>query len=81
MAKFTLPVNSIVKKGKMFSDINKSENMLTVEIYRYNPDNKSNPYTDTYLLNKDNFGHMALDVLIYIKSKIDSSLTFRRSCR
>jgi succinate dehydrogenase / fumarate reductase iron-sulfur subunit len=81
MAKFTLPVNSIVKKGKTFSDINKSENMLTVEIYRYNPDNKSNPYTDTYLLNKDNFGPMALDILIYIKSKIDSSLTFRRSCR
>ena len=81
MAKFTLPINSIVRKGKTFSDINKSENMLTVEIYRYNPDTKSNPYTDTYLLNKDNFGPMALDVLIYIKSKIDSSLTFRRSCR
>ena len=81
MAKFTLPINSIVRKGKTFSDVNKSENMLTVEIYRYNPDTKSNPYTDTYLLNKDNFGPMALDVLIYIKSKIDSSLTFRRSCR
>ena len=81
MAKFTLPINSIVKKGKTFSDLNKSENMLTVEVYRYNPDDKSNPYTDTYLLNKDNFGPMALDVLIYIKSKIDSTLTFRRSCR
>ena len=81
MAKFTLPINSIVRKGKTFSDVNKSQNMLTVEIYRYNLDTKSNPYTDTYLLNKDNFGPMALDVLIYIKSKIDSSLTFRRSCR
>ena len=50
MAKFTLPLNSIVKKGKTYSDINKSENMMTVEVYRYNPDNKSNPYTDTYLL-------------------------------
>ena len=27
MAKFTLPINSIVRKGKTFSDINKSENM------------------------------------------------------
>ena len=54
---------------------------MEISIYRYNPDTKSNPYTDTYLLNKDNFGPMALDVLIYIKSKIDSSLTFRRSCR
>ena len=81
MAEFKLPINSIVRKGKTFSDINKSENMMTVEVYRYNPDNKSNPYTDIYLLNKDNFGPMALDVLIYIKSKIDPSLTFRRSCR
>ena len=81
MAKFTLPVNSIVKKGKTYTDHNKSENMLTVEVYRYNPDTKSNPYTDTYLLNKENFGPMALDVLIYIKSKIDPTLTFRRSCR
>merc|ERR1711991_1021764 len=77
----TLPVNSIVKKGKTYTDLNKSENMLTVEVYRYNPDTKSNPYTDTYLLNKENFGPMALDVLIYIKSKIDPTLTFRRSCR
>ena len=81
MAKFTLPINSIVKKGKTFTDISKSENMLTVEVYRFNPDSKSNPYTDTYLLNKENFGPMALDVLIYIKSKIDPTLTFRRSCR
>ena len=29
----------------------------------------------------DDCGPMVLDALIYIKSKIDSSLTFRRSCR
>ena len=73
MAKFTLPINSIVKKGNTYSDLNKSENMLTVEIYRYNPDQNKNPYVDTYILNKEKFGPMALDVLFYIKNNISLS--------
>ena len=81
MAKFTLPINSIVKKGKIFNDNPSSENKLRVDIYRYNPDQNKNPYVDTYILNKEKFGPMALDVLFYIKNKIDSTLTFRRSCR
>ena len=81
MAKFTLPINSIVKKGKTYDDNPSSENKLRVDIYRYNPDLNTNPYIDTYILNKDNFGPMALDVLLYIKNNVDSTLTFRRSCR
>jgi len=81
MAKFTLPINSIVKKGKTFNDNPSSENKLRVDIYRYNPDQNKNPYVDTYILNKEKFGPMALDVLFYIKNNIDSTLTFRRSCR
>ena len=81
MAKFTLPINSIVKKGKTFDDNPSSENKLRVDIYRYNPDQNKNPYVDTYILNKEKFGPMALDVLFYIKNNIDSTLTFRRSCR
>ena len=81
MAKFTLPINSIVKKGKTFNDNPSSENKLRVDIYRYNPDQNKNPYVDTYILNKEKFGPMALDVLIYIKNNIDTSLSFRRSCR
>ena len=45
MAKFTLPINSIVKKGNTYSDLNKSENMLTVEINRYNQEKQSNIVT------------------------------------
>ena len=81
MAKFTLPINSIVKKGKTYRLDSEPKNILTVDIYRYNPDDGSNPCIDTYILDKDNFGPMALDVLLYIKNKVDSTLSFRRSCR
>ena len=81
MATFTLPINSIVKKGKTFESKSLPKNQLCVEVYRYDPELKSNPRVDTYILDKDKFGPMALDVLIYIKNKIDPTLTFRRSCR
>ena len=81
MAQFTLPKNSVVIQGKTFSDCSLGDNKLRVDVYRYNPDKKTNPSIDTYILNKDNFGPMALDVLIYIKNKVDPTLTFRRSCR
>ena len=67
MAKFTLPINSIVKKGKTYKLDSDPKNILTVDIYRYNPDSNKNPYIDTYILNKEKFGPMALDVLFYIK--------------
>jgi succinate dehydrogenase / fumarate reductase iron-sulfur subunit len=36
---------------------------------------------DTFYVNRDDCGPMVLDALIWIKSNIDSTLTFRRSCR
>ena len=50
-------------------------------IYRWNPDNGANPRIDTYCVDRGDCGPMVLDALIWIKSKIDSTLTFRRSCR
>ncbi len=79
MAKFTLPINSIVKKGTTFNADDaqtKANRKLRVDVYRYNPDNNSNPYVDTYILDKDKFGPMALDVLMYIKNNVDPTLTF-----
>ena len=35
----------------------------------------------TYFVDRDDCGPMVLDALIWIKSKINSTLTFRRSCR
>ena len=50
-------------------------------IYRYDPDTGDNPRVDTYFVDRADCGPMILDGLIWIKSKIDPTLTFRRSCR
>ncbi|HEY6925460.1 MAG TPA: succinate dehydrogenase iron-sulfur subunit [Steroidobacteraceae bacterium] len=51
------------------------------EIYRYDPESGKNPRLDTYEIDLDTCGPMVLDVLIKIKSEVDPTLTFRRSCR
>ena len=45
------------------------------------PDDGENPRIDTYEIDLDDCGPMVLDALIKIKNEIDSTLTFRRSCR
>lgn len=50
-------------------------------IFRYNPDKSSRPKMQTFEVDINNCGPMVLDVLIKIKNEIDSSLSFRRSCR
>jgi succinate dehydrogenase / fumarate reductase, iron-sulfur subunit len=55
--------------------------LKTFEIYRYEPDSGHNPHMDSYEVDLDDCGPMVLDALIWIKNKIDSTLTFRRSCR
>jgi succinate dehydrogenase / fumarate reductase iron-sulfur subunit len=52
-----------------------------LEIYRYDPDSGGNPHLDTYEVDLDDCGPIVLDALIWIKDKVDSTLTFRRSCR
>ena len=51
------------------------------KIYRWNPDDTANPRTDTYYVDRDDCGPMVLDALIKMKSEMDPTLTFRRSCR
>jgi len=81
MVALTLPKNSKVIKGKTFNISEEITNKKIIEIYRYDPDTDSNPRLDIFEIDMDDCGPMVLDALIYIKSKIDSSLTFRRSCR
>ncbi|MEN8719771.1 MAG: succinate dehydrogenase iron-sulfur subunit [Oceanococcaceae bacterium] len=81
MAKFTLPANSKVKKGRHFPAPSGATNVRTFKIYRYDPDSGDNPRTDTYDIDLDACGPMVLDALIKIKNEIDPTLTFRRSCR
>ncbi|AHC73635.1 succinate dehydrogenase [Candidatus Endolissoclinum faulkneri L5] len=51
------------------------------KVYRYDPDKIPNPRLDTYEIDLDNCQPMVLDALIKIKNEIDTTLTFRRSCR
>jgi succinate dehydrogenase / fumarate reductase iron-sulfur subunit len=81
MAKFTLPANSRVKKGKTWDAPAGATNVRAFKIYRWDPDTGDNPRTDTYNIDIDACGPMVLDALIKIKNEIDSTLTFRRSCR
>jgi succinate dehydrogenase / fumarate reductase iron-sulfur subunit len=81
MAEFTLPANSIVQAGKKWAAPEHAKRTKRFEIYRYNPDETSNPRTDVYDIDMDTCGPMILDALIKIKNETDSTLTFRRSCR
>lgn len=81
MAEFLLPANSLIKNGKTFSAPDSAKNIRRFKIYRYDPDASENPRTDVYEVDLDTCGPMVLDALIKIKNEIDSTLTFRRSCR
>lgn len=54
--------------------------MLTVEVYRYNPDTDAVPYMKAYQVDTGGKDLMVLDVLELLKAQ-DASLAFRRSCR
>ena len=53
----------------------------TFKIYRFNPVRDTKPYYDTFKIDTSKCGPMVLDALIKIKNEMDSTLTFRRSCR
>ncbi len=80
MAAFRLPRNSTVTAGKLHIASN-AKRARRFSIYRYDPDGGANPRLDTYEVDMAACGPMVLDALIKIKNEIDSTLTFRRSCR
>ncbi len=81
MAEFTLPKNSKIVDGKTWPAPNGATNTKTFKVYRWDPDDDDNPRVDSYVVDLDSCGPMVLDALIKIKNEIDSTLTFRRSCR
>jgi succinate dehydrogenase / fumarate reductase iron-sulfur subunit len=81
MAEFNLPQNSRLTEGKAWPKPAGAKNVTEFKIYRWNPDDTANPRTDTYYVDRDDCGPMVLDALIWIKNKVDPTLTFRRSCR
>ena len=54
--------------------------MLTVSVYRYNPEADEAPYMQDFLFDSEGKDLMVLDVLEKLKV-VDPSLVFRRSCR
>ena len=81
MVEFTLPKNSVIGEGKVWPKPEGATNLREFRIYRFNPDDDANPRIDTYFVDLSDCGPMVLDAIIWIKNKIDSTLTFRRSCR
>jgi succinate dehydrogenase / fumarate reductase, iron-sulfur subunit len=81
MAQFKLPQNSRVGPGKSHVAPSGAKNVRTFRIYRFDPDSGENPRVDSYQVDMDGCGPMVLDALIKIKNEVDSTLTFRRSCR
>ena len=87
LKRFPLPRNfnvsskSRLERGKTWPAPAGATRVKRFEIYRYDPDSGQNPRIDTYEVDLDACGPMVLDALIKIKNEVDSTLTFRRSCR
>jgi len=81
MAEFTLPKNSKVGEGKKHNAPSGASRTKGFRVYRWSPDDDKNPEIDTFELDLDDCGPMVLDALIKIKNEVDSTVTFRRSCR
>lgn len=81
MVELTLPKNSKIREGKTWPKPEGATNLREYRIYRWNPDDGENPSVDTYFVDTDDCGPMILDALLWIKNKIDPTLTLRRSCR
>src|SRR3954466_2246432 len=80
MVEFRLPKHSRVSTGKIWPRP-EAASLGEFHVYRWNPDDGAGPRIDTYFIDRDDCGPMVLDGLIWIKNNIDSTLTFRRSCR
>lgn len=81
MGLFSLPAHSKVQPGITHNEPAEEGSFYRFEIYRYDPDSTNCPRLDVFWLDTRTGGPMVLDALIRIKNEIDSTLTFRRSCR
>ncbi|MEM9170986.1 MAG: succinate dehydrogenase iron-sulfur subunit [Pseudomonadota bacterium] len=85
MVELTLPKNSqLTGKGRVYkadrSQANGAGDYRTFKVYRYDPDDADNPRVDSFEIDVSDVS-MVLDAIIKIKTDVDASLTFRRSCR
>ena len=80
MVEFALPPNSRPVAGKTWPRP-ESPKLRELHVYRYDPDSAGNPRIDVFFVDAQDCGPMVLDALLWIKNKVDPTLTFRRSCR
>jgi succinate dehydrogenase / fumarate reductase iron-sulfur subunit len=78
---FKVSPESRIEKGRTWPAPAGATRVKTFDIYRYDPESDGNPRIDTFEVDLDDCGPMVLDALIWIKNTVDSTLTFRRSCR
>ncbi len=76
-----VPASSRIGRGRSWPAPAGARRVKTFEIYRYDPDSGGPPRLDSFEVDLETCGPMVLDVLIWIKNNVDSTLTFRRSCR
>ncbi len=83
MAQFRLPANSRYTElpGRHHPAPGCATRVRQFRVYRFDPDSGEGPRIDRYDVDLDRCGTMVLDALIKIKNEVDSTLTFRRSCR
>ena len=81
MVQLTLPKNSKVGRERPGRSRPARTRLKEFRVYRWDPEAGGNPRMDTYFVDPDDCGPMVLDALIWIKDKVDPTLTLRRSCR
>lgn len=81
MVTFSLPKNSQVVPGRTFFTPTPAKRVGIFKVYRWSADDKDGPRMDTFHIDLEACGPMVLDALIKIKNEVDTTLTFRRSCR
>jgi len=82
MVQLSLPPGSRVNPhGRVHKAPSAAASVRVFRIYRFDPDASEPPRLDTFELDAKSCGPMVLDALIQIKAALDSTLTFRRSCR
>ena len=78
---FNVTPESRIEPGRTWPAPAGATRTKAFDIYRYDPDSGGNPRLDRFHVDLDDCGPMVLDALIWIKNNVDSTLTFRRSCR
>ena len=81
MVEFRLPPDSRVARGKSHAAPKGAARAKRFRVYRWDPDSGGTPRLDSFEIDLADCGPMVLDALIKIKDEVDSTLTFRRSCR